>query len=114
MDGRTRSFMAWVTGSIIYVALLHVEGIGVTLAPLVAGVVVGLLAGSPSSGAGLGFLVGLTGYGLVLGMGGGLEALHLIAGIGGPMVLMIVLAYHALAPASVSYLAASIGSSRRG
>jgi len=102
--------MLWLAATIIaalaYAALLYAHAVGLFLAPLVAGLVVGALCSRPKGAFAAGALGGLLGYLLVLyTVGAGLQAVSIIAGIGGPGVAVLSIAYHVLAPGLAGYLA---------
>lgn len=100
----SRAALAWVFGSILYLASLYIPVAGITLAPILAAAAIAIARASPGASAGLALLSAATGYAIALAYTGGLAGLNLIAGIGGGLVLLVVLSYHIVTPALLGYL----------
>jgi len=98
--------VAVVVAGLAYAAILYVHAVGLVLAPVVAGLIAAGLCASPRGSFVVGLVGGLLGYLLVLyTVGAGLQGLEIAAGIGGPVVALLAVAYHALAPGLAGYLA---------
>ncbi len=101
MAGRT--ILAWITGAIIYTVLIWIPSYGLVLAPIIAAIGIATYKIEAGKAAGVGFLAGLTGLAINLAYAGGLEGLRIIAGIGGGIIALLVVAYHFITPALLSY-----------
>ena len=98
-----RLALAWVTGAILYTVLLWVPSIGLVLAPIITAIGIAAYKIGMGNAAGIGLLAGLTGYAINLAYTGGLSGLQIIAGIGGGVIALLVIAYHLVTPALLSY-----------
>ena len=102
-----RSGLVWLAASILYLLALYVPGIGLTLAPVMVAIVVGLSKMTPRSSMAIALLSALTGYAIALGLTGGLEGVSLITGIGGGLVFLVTVFYHLVTPTLLTYVVTS-------
>ncbi len=111
----TRAVLAVAAASIAYVAALYAPPpAGLTLAPLLAGAIAGLLLkGSPGLAAGAGLVAGGLGFALAAASVSGLGGLWLIPGLGTPAAAIVTASYHLLAPAALAYVFEAFAASTR-
>ncbi len=95
--------LALVVGAVLYMAILWLlkQPYNLTLAPLVAGIIIGYVAGSGREAFLYGIIAGAASIVLLLNTNI-LYAFEIVAGIGGSPVALLALLYHLLTPGFIA------------